>query len=99
MSISGDENWGIVTGAIWRRCFTDAKAIIGKKLRAKTGEIREIETILGSQMLNRFFEHGRCESMLVAQSYVDLDLGLAFICTTKPFYSLNRSELLHDDAG
>ena len=66
---------GIVT---WRRnsgyyqqskvdnCIYRYKTIIGKKLRARTEESREVETILGCQILNRFLELGRCESKLVA---------------------------------
>ena len=46
--------------------FYRYKTILGKKLRARTKESREIETILGCQILNRFLEFGRCESMLVA---------------------------------
>ena len=46
--------------------FYRYKTIIGKKLRARTEESREVETILGCQILNRFLELGRCESKLVA---------------------------------
>ena len=46
--------------------FYRYKTIIGKKLRARTEENREVETILGCKILNRFLELGRCESMLVA---------------------------------
>ena len=45
--------------------FYRYKTIIGKKLRARTEESREVETILGCQILNRFLELGRCESILV----------------------------------
>ena len=46
--------------------FYRYKTILGKKLRARTEESREVETILGCNILNRFLELGRCESMLVA---------------------------------
>ena len=46
--------------------FYRYKTIIGKKLRARTEESREVELILGCQILNRFLELGRCESKLVA---------------------------------
>ena len=46
--------------------FYRYKTIIGKKLRARTEESREVGTILGCNILNRFLELGRCESMLVA---------------------------------
>ena len=46
--------------------FYRYKTILGKKLRARTEESREVETILGCKILNRFLELGRCESMLVA---------------------------------
>ena len=46
--------------------FYRYKTIIGKKLRARTEDSREVETILGCQILNRFLELGRCESKLVA---------------------------------
>ena len=42
------------------------KTILGKKLRSRTEESREVETILGCKILNCFLELGRCESMLVA---------------------------------
>ena len=45
--------------------FYRYKTILGKKLRARTEESREIETILGCKILNRFLELGRCESILV----------------------------------
>ena len=45
--------------------FYRYKTIIGRKLRARTEESREIETILGCQILNRFLEFGRCQSELV----------------------------------
>ena len=46
--------------------FYRYKTILGKKLRARTEESREVETILGCKILNRFLELGRCESKLVA---------------------------------
>ena len=46
--------------------FYRYKTILGKKLRARTEESREVETILGCKILNRFLEVGRCESKLVA---------------------------------
>ena len=46
--------------------FYRYKTILGKKLRARTEESREVETILGCKILNRFLELGRCESILVA---------------------------------
>ena len=46
--------------------FYKYKTIIGKKLRARTEESREIETILGCKILNRFLELGHCESKFVA---------------------------------
>ena len=65
---------GIVT---WRRnsgycqqskvenCNYRYKTIIGRKLRARTEEGREVETILGCNILNRFLELGKDESVLV----------------------------------
>ena len=41
------------------------KTIIGRKLRARTEEGREVETIIGCNILNRFLELGRSESVLV----------------------------------
>jgi len=41
------------------------KTIIGRKLRARTEEGREVETIIGCNILNRFLELGRAESVLV----------------------------------
>ena len=41
------------------------KTIIGKKLRARTEEGRETETIIGCNILNRFLALGRAESVLV----------------------------------
>ena len=46
--------------------FYRYKTILGKKLRSRTEESREVETILGCKILNRFLELGRCESMLIA---------------------------------
>ena len=46
--------------------FYRYKTILGKKLRARTEDSREVETILGCQILNRFLELGRCELKLVA---------------------------------
>ena len=50
----------------WRGKLPLPTRLIGKKLRARTEESREVETILGCQILNRFLELGRCESKLVA---------------------------------
>ena len=41
------------------------KTIIGRKLRARTEQKREPETIIGCNILNRFLELGRAESVLV----------------------------------
>ena len=46
-------------------CIYRYKTIIGKKLRARTEEGREVETVLGCKILNRFLELGRCESGVV----------------------------------
>ena len=46
--------------------FYRYKTILGKKLRVRTEESREVETILGCKILNRFLELGHCESKLVA---------------------------------
>ena len=46
--------------------FYRYKTIIGRKLRARTEESREVETILGCKILNRFLELGRCDSKFVA---------------------------------
>ena len=46
--------------------FYRYKTIIGNKLQARTEESREIETILGCKILNRFLELGHCESKFVA---------------------------------
>ena len=45
--------------------FYRYKTIIGKKLRARTEESREVD-ILGCKILKRFLEFGRCEFILVA---------------------------------
>ena len=45
--------------------FYRYKTIIGRKLRARTEEGREIEYLLGCLVLNRFTELGRCRSELV----------------------------------
>ena len=39
--------------------FYRYKTILGRKLRARTDEIREVETILGCHILTRFLELGR----------------------------------------
>jgi len=66
---------GIVT---WRRdsgyyqqskvenCNYRYKTIFGRKLRARTEEGREVETILGCNILNRFLGLGWCQSEVVA---------------------------------
>ena len=41
------------------------KTIIGRKLRARTEQGREVETIIGCNILNRFLELGRAQSVLV----------------------------------
>ena len=41
------------------------KTIIGRKLRARTEEGREVETIIGCNILSRFLALGRAESVLV----------------------------------
>ena len=46
--------------------FYRYKTIIGRRLRARTEEGREVETVVGCKILNRFLELGRCESELVA---------------------------------
>ena len=46
--------------------FYRYKTTFGKKLRARTEEGREVETVIGCKILNRFLELGRCESELVA---------------------------------
>jgi hypothetical protein len=46
-------------------CIYRYKTIIKRKLRARTEEGREVETILDCKVLNRFLELGRCESELV----------------------------------
>ena len=46
--------------------FYRYKTILGKKLRARTEESREVEAILGGKILNRFLDLGRCVSMLIA---------------------------------
>ena len=60
--ISGEENRDIINKAKWR---IRHKTILGKKLRASTEVSREVKTVLGCKILNRFLELGRCESMLV----------------------------------
>ena len=47
-------------------CIYRYKTIIGRKLRARTEEGREVETVIGCNILNRFLELGRCESEMVA---------------------------------
>ena len=42
------------------------KTILGKKLRSRTEESREVETILGCKISNRFIELGRCKSKFAA---------------------------------
>ena len=46
-------------------CIYRYKTIIKRKLRARTEEGREVETILDCKVLNRFLELGKCESELV----------------------------------
>jgi hypothetical protein len=46
--------------------FYRYKTIIGKKLRARTEQNREVETRIACKILNRFFELGRAESIMVA---------------------------------
>ena len=45
--------------------FYRYKTIIGRKLRARTEEGREIEALLGCLVLNRFTKLGTCRSELV----------------------------------
>ena len=47
-------------------CIYRYKTIIGRKLRARTEEGREVETVIGCNILNRFLELGRCHSEVVA---------------------------------
>ena len=49
-----------------QNAFYRYKTIMGKTLRARTEESREMEPILGCKILNRFPELGRCKSKLVA---------------------------------
>jgi hypothetical protein len=46
--------------------FYRYKTILGRKLRARNEQSRLVETIIGCNILNRFLETGRCESILVA---------------------------------
>ena len=46
--------------------FYRYKTTFGKKLRARTEEGRETETVIGCKILNRFLELGRCDSEIVA---------------------------------
>jgi hypothetical protein len=46
-------------------CIYRYKTIIGRNLRARTEEGREVEPILGCNILNRFLGLGRCESEIV----------------------------------
>jgi len=46
-------------------CIYRYKTIIGRKLRARTEEGREVETIIGCNILNRFLALGRCQSEMV----------------------------------
>ena len=62
--ISGEENRNIISKA--ENALYRYKIILGKKLRLRTEESREVETISGCKILNRFLEHVHCESMLVA---------------------------------
>ena len=46
--------------------FYRYKTILGRKLRARTEKNRQVETIIGCNILNKFLEKNRCESILVA---------------------------------
>ena len=46
--------------------FYRYKTIIGRKLRVRTEQNREVETKIACKILNRFFELGRAESIMVA---------------------------------
>jgi len=46
--------------------FYRYKTILGRKLRARNERSREVETIIGCIILNKFLEVGRCKSILVA---------------------------------
>jgi hypothetical protein len=46
--------------------FYRYKTILGRKLRARSERNCQMETIIGCNILNRFLETGRCESILVA---------------------------------
>jgi hypothetical protein len=45
--------------------FYRYKTILGRKLRARNERNREVETIIGCNILNKFLEVGRCKSILV----------------------------------
>ena len=45
--------------------FYRYKTILGRKLRARTERNRQVETILGCNILNKFLEKDRFESILV----------------------------------
>ena len=45
--------------------FYRYKTILGRKLRARTERNRQVETILGCNILNKFLENCRCKSILV----------------------------------
>ena len=46
--------------------FYRYKTILGRKLRARSERNRQVETIIGCNILNRFLENGRCKTILVA---------------------------------
>ena len=48
------------------KTFYRYKTILGRKLRARSERNRQVETIIGCNILNRFLENGRCKTILVA---------------------------------
>ncbi len=46
--------------------FSRYKTILGRKLRARTECNRQVETVIGCNILNKFLENGRHKSILVA---------------------------------
>ena len=45
--------------------FYRYKTILGRKLRARREDNRHVETVIGCNILNRFFDIGRCKSEIV----------------------------------
>jgi len=65
-SISGVGNQGIINKAKWRT-HNRYKIIIGRRLRARTEQRREVKTKIACGIRNRFLELGKAQSEQITE--------------------------------